>query len=294
MIRREELRLPPIRLSPTAWLWLFALAPVATLNALFAFLQVADILKGNDSIDWWAYAEASRRFWAGGLYAIEPTYLYQYSPILAPFLAPLAWIGQEAWRLLHFAALFALPTWPLRLGVLVSWPFLFDVNVGNVMIFAAVLAWHAVSGRRWAIIGFLAMAILIPKPVFLPVTAWLLWHHRSTRVPFAVAIPVHLGLVVLTGWGDEWVARLLIVNATEYESVFNVGPSSIIGAAWVPIGMLLAAALTLTGRLGLASVAASPYLLASYLLMLILEFRPRSSSAQLSAWPIRRSARAIE
>jgi hypothetical protein len=275
-------------------MWLFALAPLVTINALLVIGQVGEIVKGNDSIDWWAYAEASRRFWDGALYAIEPAYLYQYSPVLAPLLAPLGWIGQDAWRLLHVAAVFALPTWPLRIGILLSWPFWFDVNVGNMMVFAVVLAWLALAGWRWAVIGYLAMVILIPKPVFLPVAAWLLWHVRVVRVPFVVAVLVHAGLVVLTGYGDDWIGRIVIANSTEFESVFNIGPSSVLGNLWVPIGLALAGGLTAVGRLGLASVAASPYLLGSYLLMLLLEFRPRDTATQLSSSRTRRLASSIE
>jgi len=61
---------------------------------------------------------------------------------------------------------------------------------------------------------------------------------------------------------------------------FNWLPSRFIGMAWVPVGVALAAWLTLRGRLGLASVVISPYLLANYWLMLLLEARPLARASQ--------------
>jgi len=45
------------------------------------------------------------------------------------------------------------------------------------------------------------------------------------------------------------------------------------GSLWVPIGLVLAAWLTWRGRLGFASLAASPYWLPYYLFMPFLELR---------------------
>jgi hypothetical protein len=44
-----------------------------------------------------------------------------------------------------------------------------------------------------------------------------------------------------------------------------------LGAAWVPIGLALAAYLTIRGRLGLASLAAAPYWFGYYLVFVLLE-----------------------
>jgi hypothetical protein len=58
------------------------------------------------------------------------------------------------------------------------------------------------------------------------------------------------------------------------ESIDNLGPSALIGWAWVPIGLALGAWLTWKGRLGLASLAVSPYVLPYYLVMILLELSP--------------------
>jgi hypothetical protein len=66
-------------------------------------------------------------------------------------------------------------------------------------------------------------------------------------------------LVVVMGYGPEFAGD------------FNFGPSQFIGLAWVPIGIGLAAWLTWRNRLGLASLAISPYWLPYYFLVLLLE-----------------------
>ena len=59
----------------------------------------------------------------------------------------------------------------------------------------------------------------------------------------------------------------------------DVGPARIIGAVWVPCGVALAALLTWKGRLGLASLAASPYWVPYYGVMLrLLELTPPLSA----------------
>ncbi len=173
------------------WLTVFVVVPLVTLNAILVFGEVSAIVRGNDSLDWYIFGQASHRFFDGDLYGQELFYAYRYSPVLAPLLGPMEWIGQEGWRLLHFAAALALPTWPLRLLVLASWPFWFDVNAGGVAVFALVLAWYAIEGKRWATIGYLAMVLLILKPLFMPVAAWLLWKQPAARVPFALAFVFH-------------------------------------------------------------------------------------------------------
>jgi hypothetical protein len=90
-------------------------------------------------------------------------------------------------------------------------------------------------------------------------------------MPFIIFLAAHATLVVVMGYGPEWISALLTVE-TEFASDFNFGPSHYIGPAWVPIGIGLAAWLTWRNRLGLASLAVSPYWLPYYFLMLLLEF----------------------
>lgn len=265
------------------WLITLVIAPLVTVNAILVFGEVSAIVRGNDSLDWHTFAQASHRFFEGNLYADGPLYSYRYSPVLAPFLRPLEWIGQEGWRVVHLVAVLALPSWPLRLAVLVSWPFWFDVNAGGVAIFALVLAWYAIEGRGWAMVSYLVMVLLIPKPLFVPVAAWLLWKQPHVRVPFTVALLATAGVVYATGWGSEWVARLALA-ADDLTNAINYGPSRILGIAAVATQVPLAIWLTWRGRLGLASLAAAPYWLPYYFIVVTLEaspWLPRTNATQL-------------
>jgi hypothetical protein len=105
----------------------------------------------------------------------------------------------------------------------------------------------------------------------LPLLVWILWKRPEWRLP-SIGIAVGLLLASLaTGQGGEWLVSLL---HTGQEFGFDIGPGRIIGLWWVPIGAVLAAILTWKGRLGWASLAASPYWLGYYLLMGLLELGP--------------------
>ena len=86
---------------------------------------------------------------------------------------------------------------------------------------------------------------------------------------------MHALVVVVTGWGPAWIGSLAASSA-EIESVLNFGPSRLIGWWWIPIGLTAAIILTWRGRLGWASLAASPYWLPYYFLMPLLELRRES------------------
>jgi hypothetical protein len=109
----------------------------------------------------------------------------------------------------------------------------------------------------------------------LPVAAWLLWRQPGLRWPF-VAMAAGVGALTLaTGLTDEWLRELLTHGARMNEWLFNVGPSRFVGTWWLLAGIPLAAWLTWKGRIGLASLAMSPYLLPYYLMFGLLEDRRR-------------------
>lgn len=272
MTARAE-RLPPV----DSRLVLLAVGGVLLL-ALNAYLMVLTdwtMLRGGAGADWTIFGEAGRRIASGGeLYAVEENYAFRYSPVLAHAFGLIAAIGPLAWRLLHLAALGTLFWLDRRLALvaLVSWPFWFDVEAGNLVTFGFVLAAWALAGRGWAIGGFLALSLLVPRPLMAPISVWLLWKHPDWRLPFVGLFTVHAVAVALTGWGPNWLAALAASTA-ETSSVLNFGPSRLIGAAWIPIGLAIAALLTWRGKVGLASLAASPYWLPYYILMPLLDLR---------------------
>lgn len=251
-----------------------AVAVVAAPNAYLVARSVGIILSGSPVVDWHHFVEAARRVHDGGLYDITFDYGYRYSPVLAVAFGVVAPIGELGWRLLHVAAGLALPTWPMRVVTLVSWPFWFDVEAGNVLVFVLLAGAWALRGNRAGVGAFLVLAILMPRPLMLPIVAWLLWRHPDWRVPFVAIFMLHALAVWATGWGAEWIG-VLLGSTDEIASPLNVGPSRLIGLAWAIVALPVAAWLTWRGRLGWASLLAAPYWLPYYLMMPVLELDRR-------------------
>jgi hypothetical protein len=256
---------------------------IAAVDLYLAVRSLSLILNGAVAVDWVQYLDAGRRVAVhGDLYAITDTYAYRYSPFLAYLFIPLGFVGTVGWRVLHVVAAMALPTWPMRLLTLVSWPFWYDVQTGNLLVFIVLAGAWALRGNRLATGAFLLLTILVPRPLMIPVAVWLLWRGSEWRLPFVGLLLAHTGMVVALGWLEPWVGTLL--NATTDAGLpSNIGPSRFIGGLWVVIGVPFAAWLTWKGRLGLASAAASPYWLPYYLLMPVLELAPKREGRR--AWP---------
>jgi len=267
----------PALTRPMYWLRLgiaaLAVGLLAAVNIYLVGRSIGEILGGAVAVDWEQYVEASRRLDSRSLYAVTDTYAYHYSPVLAQVFGPLSWLMTTGWRLLHIAAALAMPTWPLRLLTLASWPFWYDLETGNVLAFVVLTAAWALRGNHIAIAAYLGLLILVPRPLMVPVAAWILWKRPEWRIAFGIAFAAHLVVVVATGWADDWLVALLAAGG-DVAIPSNVGPSRFIGTLpWLAIGLPLGAWLTIRGRLGLASLAASPYWLPYYLLMLVLEVR---------------------
>jgi hypothetical protein len=246
-------------------------------NVWFTAWTMAEMMGFDSAADWAQFIAAGRHGIEPGLYDLT----YRWSPLMVPVLGALAPLGLGLWRLLHVVAALAMPTWPMRLFLLAAWPFWFDVSLGNVMTFVLLAAAWALRGSRVAGLAFLAMMLLIPRPLMLPVAAWLLWRQPELRIPFAVGAVVIGALTLATGLADEWI-RVLISSTNEIEWMFNVGPSRWIGAAWLIVGIPLAVWLTWRGRVGFASLTVSPYWLPYYLMMPLLELIPRHGNSRQS------------
>lgn len=246
-------------------------ALVAAVNLWLAWRSIGIVLSGAPAVDWDQIASATNRVFDGGLYEVSETYAFPYSPLLAYLFAPLTWMGALGWRVLHLVAALALPTWPMRIVTLLSWPFWFDVETGNLLVFILLAAAWAIRGSRVGIGAFLVLAVLVPRPLMLPVAAWLLWKHPEWRLPAASLVVVSAVLVALSGWGAEWVGFLASIGA-HFASPNNLGPTRFLGATWLAVAVPLAVWLTRRGNLGWASIAISyPYLLPYYLVMLVIE-----------------------
>jgi hypothetical protein len=262
MTRERALRLGRQALIYAAIL----LAVVANLIGLATI-----VIDHERAFDWDNYLEAARRFPLGTLYDWQQPYFYRYAPQFAPILGLVTMVGLPAWRIAHLLALAILPSRRLALLLLVSYPFWFDVNTGNLMVFVLLAAAWAYRGNNVATGAYFVLCVLVPRPIMLPLLAWILWRRPNWRVPFVGIAAVGLLTAIPTGYLPEWIGSLFRSGTGEIGNDFNLSPSHFIGAAWLVVGVPLAAWLTVRGRLGWASMAISPYLLPYYVQMLGLE-----------------------
>jgi hypothetical protein len=255
------------------------------------------VIDHHRAFDFDNYLEAARRFPLGTLYDWHEPYAYRYAPQLAPILGWFGLAGVTAWRLAHFAALAVLPSRRLAVLLLVSYPFWFDVVTGNLMVFVLLAASWAYRGNYVATIAYMALCVLVPRPIMLPLLAWILWQRPAWRLPFLGILTLGIFTTLPTGYFTEWVGSLFKAGPNEIANDFNLSPSQIIGVMWLVVGVPLAGWLTMRRHLGWASLAISPYLLPYYVQMLGLELvqpRPGSERPSPESRATSRSARSIE
>ena len=240
------------------------------LNAMLvarAFINVAAFWQGS-AVDWTLLNRASHSpdpyAWA----------TYRWSPVAAALLAPATSTGILIWRIAQLATLAVFRDWRVVIALLLTAPFWLDLVSGDAMIFVAAAGWAAYRGSRVGTVAWFLLAVLMPRPLMLPLTAWLLWRRPETRSWFTAVFVVHGAFVLGSGHAAEWMVRLLSTASNEIAHHGNFAVSHVIGPVWVPIGLALGALLTWKGRLGLASLAVQPYLFGYYLLILVLEIGP--------------------
>lgn len=243
-----------------------ALLPLAAINAVgLAQTALWLIRHGGTGGDWQNLV---------GLSVADPyaTGAFRWSP-------PAAWIwatavvpiGLPVWQALHLVALALIRDWRVIGLALLSWAFWQDLANGNVMILVLLSAWWALKGSTTGTVTFVALSVLVPRPLMLPVLGWLLVKRPKARPWFALAALLVIGAALTSGQLGDWVARMLSTGQEELGSIWNIGPSRVMGAAWIPIGVALAAGLMWKGWLGIASIVIGPYLFPYYMLMGLLD-----------------------
>lgn len=146
----------------------------------------------------------------GGPFTPGPSGLYLYAPPLALVLTPLTRLPSEtatvAWLLLRVAALTAactiLPVRPWIRGATllvgaISFPILFDLNLGNVSILVVALL---ACGWRWLDrpAGSIALAVaILVRPTLAVVPAWQALRRRWRPIAWTVGALIVVGLVTL-------------------------------------------------------------------------------------------------
>jgi hypothetical protein len=249
------------------------LAAAAGLSLWSIIPLVEAVFTGYYAFDWVIFTQASDRLDDGTLYQFSEFYAYRWSPAAAWILGFVTLMPLWLWQVLHVAVLPLLRSWWLVVVCLITFPLWFDIQTGNLMIFIAVTGFWAYRGNGPATALFLVLTLLVPRPLMVPLTAWILWMRPDWRLPFLVLFVGHGALAVASGYAAEWLDALFRVGP-ELTSDFNYGPSRFIGLWWVPVGLAFALWLTWRGRLGLASLAISPYWLPYYFLMVLLDFAP--------------------
>jgi hypothetical protein len=296
-----------------------ALAPVVIASIGLVALGLAIVVFVNSEgfgYDFRAYDDAARRIASGAPLYLPGTIdaygagryegLYLYPPPLAVALLPLTVLGQQAatvaWVLVRagllVAGCLALPVaWRARAVVLgvagLSFPVLFDLNIGNVSIAVFVLcavAWRWVDTPIAAIAHAALIAIRFPFGIF--AVTWLV--QRRWRM-LGLTIAAGLALIVISlpfvgiGAYQDYVAILLglpdISVGEHNQSLKSLAlllglPASIAGLA-LPLGYLLGVAAVAVAAQRrergtafvvtvLATLLVSPFIHPHYLVLLLL------------------------
>jgi hypothetical protein len=263
----------------------FAVVGLAVLGLLN--LALIGIVVRESPVDFGYYQSAVSRFASGeSLYVTTGGDSFNYNPLAAYVLAIIVPFGYPVWVAIHVVAAMLSPR-PVGLVLLVTFPWWWDAALGNVVVVVFVFAAWAVRGHGWAIAATLFLALLIPRPLMLPVVAWLLWKFPKWRPRF-VLIAVLTGVsTLLTGEGAAWLAGILRTGG-DVNHYWNLSPSRFIGIAWIPFGAVLGILLARRGFVGLAALAISPYLLPYYAMFALLDIgrRPDDPARMTLAGPI--------
>jgi hypothetical protein len=230
---------------------------------------------GPDAGDWQLWLTIPEKLARGELYE-PPLGPFVWSPVAAWLLVGVVQLGYWAWFALHLAVVPLLRDRWLIAFTLASWPFWHDAAEGNTFAFVFVSGALALRGSRAAAIIYLSLLLLMPRPVQVPLAAWLLWRMPDLRLPFAALFMAHAAAVLASGYALDWFDAVRSYgSAGAMEN--TIGPPRWLGAAWLAVGIPLGAWLWWRGRLGLAGIAISPYWLPGYLLMWLLELVPRGA-----------------
>lgn len=221
--------------------------------------------------DWGVIQRAGGLAGTPALYASRANVTFVWSPVAAYPLQLLAPISVWVWRAVLIGAALAMPTWRLRLLVLVSWPFWTDWTAGNVVTIIFLAAVYAWRGSRVGTVAFFVLGLLIPRPLLMPMAVWILWKRPEWRWPVATMFVANAILVLWTGLGPEWIATLFHIGPELMDFDFNRGPTKFLGYAWLLIGLPLGTWLFLRGRVGWSGLAISPYIWAFYFFWLLPE-----------------------
>lgn len=221
--------------------------------------------------DWRIMNRAAELAGSPELYELRGIDTFVWSPVAAYPLKLLEPLSFNAWQAVIILAALAMPTWRLRVLVLVSWPFWHDMIFGNLLTLIFLASVYAWRGSRIGTASFFALALLIPRPLLAPMGLWILWKRPEWRWPFVGMFVLHSLLVLWSGLGGEWISTLVHVGPEFRDLPNNLGPTRHIGYSWFLIGLPVGAWLFWRGRVGWAGLAISPYIWSYYLFWVLPE-----------------------
>jgi hypothetical protein len=249
---------------------------------------------GRPGVDFTVLTTAGARVVAGlNPYTDVHGALFRWHPLTAWFFFLVGFVGPWVWRAVQLTSLVLLRDWRLIALALLSWPLWDAMFAANATLLVVTVGFAALTGSRWASIGYLALCALIPRPWMAPAAIWLLWKRPELRWPAAIVAVLGVGSALATGWADEWI-RTLLTTGTEVGNPNNWSPTRILGPAWLIVGLPLGIWLTWKGRLGLAGLAVTPYAFTHYFLALLWEAthtKRRASGLRRPAEPLRHQDR---
>ena len=189
-------------------------------------------------------------------------------------------IGFVGFAILHFIALLALRDLVLIVVFLGSFPFWHDTLLGNVNMFGVVAGVVALRGSRASGLAYIAFVLLFPKPVFVPLAAYLVWQLPNVRVPAALMSTVVVAVTLASGFADDWLVRAINISGDYPYRAWDIGPTRVLGLTWLVVGAPLAAWLTFKRHPGWAGLAVTPYLVPVYAAVLLFERSLREGARQ--------------
>jgi hypothetical protein len=224
------------------------------------------------SPDWRLWNALPDALAAGHLYVTATEAPFIWSPVAAWFMQLVPSIYWP-WLLAHVAVVFLLRDWRLIVLVFLSWGFWSSTASGAPFAFVFVAGALGLRGSRPAALIYIALCLLMPRPVQLPLMLWLLWKQPEVRWPAIIVFATHAIVVWSTGYADDWIGAL-VSRAQDGGVTGDFGPTALIGAWWLVIGLPLGAWLFRRGYVGLAGLAISPYWLPEYLMLALLDIVP--------------------
>lgn len=263
-----------VRPLSVPWWWLPAAVVWSAVNAAVVFFLVIE--PSNWKGDWLGIEVAVNDLLAGrhpygGFYAYPPL----MTGLLAHAIIP---AGFATAVIAHFIAL--IPLWRDRLLLVIvftSAAFWVDVLVGNFLTFIAVAGLFAVRGNRPAGLAYLAMAMLVPRPMYLPLAVWLLWRKPSLRIPALLMAVGSVAFTLASGQTEAWLTAAVRLSSEFPWREWDLGPTRFLGPLWLVAGIPLAAWLASRGWVGIAGLAIAPYIAPFYLLLILVDW-PRIRS----------------